>query len=146
MATTQLNPAGRHSTERSSNLSQMSHCSVLYCKQESTGAVARAYYSFEVDMKEWAAWFYKSDKWKKVRLAYLVSCNYMCERCGRPAEMVHHKQYLNEDNINDPEISMGFGNLEALCDRCHQHEHHRSQAVRDGLCFDANGQLIQVEK
>lgn len=94
-------------------------------------------------MKEWAAWFYKSDTWKKTRLAYMVQQNFTCERCGRPAEMVHHKQYLTEDNIEDPSVSISFDNLEALCDRCHQHEHHKGEAVREGLCFDASGQLIR---
>ena len=94
-------------------------------------------------MKEWAAWFYKSDRWKKARLSYLVQQNFMCERCGMPADMVHHKQYLTEDNIEDPDVSLSFDNLEALCDTCHQLEHHKGEAVRDGLCFDASGQLIK---
>lgn len=94
-------------------------------------------------MKEWAAGFYKSDRWKKTRLSYLVQQNFVCERCGGVAEMVHHKQYLTEDNIEDPEFSISFGNLEALCNKCHQLEHHKSSATREGLCFDSKGQLIQ---
>lgn len=92
-------------------------------------------------MKEWAAWFYGSDAWKKTRLAYLVKQNYICERCGGVAQMVHHKIYLSEDNINNPELRVSFDNLEALCNTCHQLEHHKSEAVQDGLCFNANGQL-----
>jgi hypothetical protein len=55
--------------------------------------------------------------------------------------MVHHKVYLTENNITGPEIALGFENLEALCDTCHQLEHHKGEAVPDGMYFDAEGML-----
>lgn len=60
--------------------------------------------------------------------------------------MVHHKNYLNENNINDMDIALGWNNLEALCDTCHQHEHHLTGITAEGVCFNANGELIEKPK
>ena len=92
-------------------------------------------------MQKWAEKFYKSDKWKKTRYAYMVSKNFICERCGGRATMVHHRNYLNEQRINDPEMTVGFGNLEALCDACHAAEHSIDRPLPDGMYFDADGML-----
>lgn len=72
--------------------------------------------------------FYKSKEWKICRQAYLSSVGGLCERCkaqGRivSAEIVHHKIHLTEENYHNPEISMNFENLEALCQDCHNKEH-----------------------
>lgn len=93
-------------------------------------------------VKDWAEEFYKGNAWKKTRAAYLASKSYTCERCGRAATVVHHKQYLTRDTISDPDVSLSFDNLEALCETCHQHEHHCSEAVADGLKFTASGELV----
>ena len=89
--------------------------------------------------------FYSSARWKKCRAAYL-SINPFCERCKRlglvrPAELVHHKIYLDDSSYSDPGVSLNFENLEALCFDCHQAEHHRSKDCRDELYFDADGNL-----
>ena len=52
-------------------------------------------------MKAWAKSFYLSAAWEKTRAAYLMSQDYICERCGQPAKIVHHKRWLNRENIND---------------------------------------------
>ena len=72
--------------------------------------------------------FYKSTKWQNARAAYLAHCGGWCERCLDkgllvPAEIVHHKEYLTEDNYTNPETAYGFGNLEAVCMKCHNIEH-----------------------
>lgn len=72
--------------------------------------------------------FYNSAAWIKCREAYLSSVGYFCERCKakgfyEPARVVHHKIYLNNDNCNDPSVSLNFDNLEALCQDCHNNEH-----------------------
>ena len=51
-------------------------------------------------MKAWAKSFYLSAAWEKTRAAYLMSQDYICERCGQPAKIVHHKRWLNRENIN----------------------------------------------
>lgn len=72
----------------------------------------------------------------------------MCERCGQPnSKQVHHKKWLTPENINDPEITLSFNNLELLCDICHQKEHHeKNSAVVWGLKFDENGDLVKVNE
>lgn len=52
-------------------------------------------------MKAWAKSFYLSAAWEQTRAAYLMSQDYICERCGQPAKIVHHKRWLNRENIND---------------------------------------------
>jgi 5-methylcytosine-specific restriction endonuclease McrA len=94
-------------------------------------------------MKDYAEKFYKSTKWQKCRLAYLTEHCFICERCGRPATMVHHKKYITPSNINDPDIVFNPNNLEALCEDCHAQEHHRLSRTVDGVMFDDNGDLIK---
>ena len=67
--------------------------------------------------------FYKREAWVQVRKAYLKKKKYLCERCGEPAVIVHHKIHLNEDNIKDDMLCYGEDNLEALCRKCHNEEH-----------------------
>jgi len=89
--------------------------------------------------------FYNSKRWKFVRNAYVQSRFGICERCGAPnSKQVHHKIWLDEVNINDPDISLNFDNLELLCDTCHQNEHHCfGSATIEGLSFDASGMLVK---
>ena len=91
--------------------------------------------------------FYHSKAWKRLSRAFLLSKNYICERCGRPAEIAHHKIYLTEENMTDPDIALTPDNLEALCLDCHNQEHFGSGgATAPGLSFDENGDLIQKGK
>lgn len=95
--------------------------------------------------RDFAKSFYNSSSWKRVRLIYLQSKHYICERCGSPnARQVHHKEYLTEENINNNNIALNFDNLECLCDICHQNEHNEKTSItRDDVEFDDNGQLIK---
>lgn len=84
-------------------------------------------------------WFYNTQAWKKARAAYKKSVGGLCERClkaglVRPGEFVHHKTHLSVNNINDPEITLGFQNMECLCRECHAAEHAKKRYV-----IDANG-------
>lgn len=79
-------------------------------------------------MQEFAERFYKSKAWQHTRASYLQSVGGLCERClkkglYRPAVIVHHKVYLTAETINNPEIALAYGNLEALCRECHEKEH-----------------------
>ena len=96
-------------------------------------------------MKPWAEKFYKSTAWKKTRYTYLVSKDFTCERCGGRATMVHHRKYLTEQLINDPEMTVGVGNLEALCEACHDAEHKTVSPLRKGMYFDEEGMLCCFE-
>lgn len=96
-------------------------------------------------MKEWARPFYTSTAWRKTQRAYMESKHYVCERCGRPAGIVHHKTYITPANINDPNVTLNWDNLEALCPTCHQHEHFTGRATAEGLRFDEAGNLIKAD-
>lgn len=89
--------------------------------------------------------FYNRKQWKQVRDAYFKSVFGLCERCGKPGYIVHHKTPLNTNNVNDPKIAYSFDNLELLCLDCHNAEHFAGRPkVREGLVFDENGNLVKV--
>ena len=79
--------------------------------------------------------FYNSAAWRKLSKAFLLARNYICERCGAPAEIAHHRQYLNP------------ANLESLCLECHNKEHFSNGgAIAAGYGFDSNGELVKIER
>ena len=83
-------------------------------------------------MKPYAERFYKSKVWKDCSRSYLQSKGYLCEEClkhgiHRPAALVHHVIHLTPENINIPEIALGFDNLEAVCIDCHAAIHASGQ-------------------
>ena len=82
-------------------------------------------------MKPWAKAFYLSPQWRACRDGYVKSVGGLCERCYRkglisPAEIVHHKVYITQQNINDPRVTLNWDNLEALCRECHEAEHRHA--------------------
>lgn len=82
--------------------------------------------------KPYAQKFYNSKAWQTCRASYLKSVGGLCERCLAkglivPAVIVHHKCYISEQNINDTSVTLNHGNLEALCQECHNEEHHESK-------------------
>jgi 5-methylcytosine-specific restriction endonuclease McrA len=97
-------------------------------------------------MKPWAESFYKSKAWQQCREAYFICRHGLCERCGRPGKIVHHKIYLTPQNINDPDISLNWDNLELVCHDCHNEEHHGTDATAEGLMFNENGDLVKEDR
>lgn len=93
--------------------------------------------------REFAERFYKSKAWRDCRDAYFIYRHGLCERCGRPGAIVHHRIYLTPQNINDPNVSLNWENLELTCQDCHNNEHHGTEAVAEGMRFDENGDLIK---
>lgn len=82
--------------------------------------------------REFAKAFYKSKAWQDCRASYIKSVGGLCERCLakgliKPATLVHHKCYIDEQSIHDPSVTLNWDNLEALCQDCHNEEHHASQ-------------------
>ena len=93
--------------------------------------------------KEYAKGFYTSVAWRQTQAAYMQSKCYLCERCGRPARVVHHKIYITPLNINNPDITLNFSNLEALCHECHNNEHKgKGEPIAEGLKFDEHGDIV----
>lgn len=99
--------------------------------------------------KDFAISFYNSVAWKHCRMAYIKNVNGLCERCLakgriRTGDIVHHKIPLTPANVNDPTVTLNHENLEYLCITCHNDEHVGGEVVREGLSFDAHGQLIEA--
>ena len=95
--------------------------------------------------KDYAKSFYNSLAWKTCREAYKKSVGGLCERCLKkglftPAYMVHHKTHITPENISNPDITLNWENLEALCYDCHIEEHNRGRNRRYKV--DANGKVI----
>ena len=93
--------------------------------------------------------FYNSRAWKGTRRNYMQSVGGLCERCLErgiitPAEIVHHKVPLTDKNVSDLSISLGWGNLQALCRQCHAEVHEEMyesrRKRRDRI--DQNGKVI----
>ena len=92
--------------------------------------------------------FYNSKKWRKVAADYKKSVSGLCERCRSrglyiKADIVHHKIYLDDNNIHDPSVTYNFKNLEALCRTCHNKEHFESSGR---YTFNNDGELIMKEE
>lgn len=81
-------------------------------------------------MQEFAERLYKSKQWQRTREAYLKQAGGLCEVCLkkgliRPGEIVHHIVHLTPENIENPEVTLAFANLQLLCRDCHGKEHER---------------------
>ncbi len=96
-------------------------------------------------MKPFAEQFYKSKAWRQCRYAYFISQHGICERCGGAGKIVHHTIELTPENIDDPYITLNWELLELLCQDCHNVEHMSSEVTEEGLMFDENGDLVQID-
>ena len=91
--------------------------------------------------KPWAKAFYNSTAWQQTRLAYMTHRHGLCERCGAPGLIVHHRKALRPQDMGNPKRTLGWDNLELLCHRCHDLEHmakHPAARCR----FDADGNIL----
>ena len=99
--------------------------------------------------------FYKSKEWEQVRNFVLMRDKYLCQKCGRPAQEVHHIIHLTPDNIWNVNITLNPDNLVSLCREDHFAEHKRDKEegkrrrsgrsegdCAEGYNFDENGQLV----
>ena len=71
-------------------------------------------------MKEWAEKFYKGKLWKKCRTAFIKHRKDidggLCQKCGEKLGfIVHHIIELTPININNPEITLSWSNLQYVC-------------------------------
>ena len=87
--------------------------------------------------------FYNSKAWRRVSAAYMSSKLYICERCGKPAQICHHKKWLNSENVHDPKVALNPENLEALCIECHNAEHGLRHDI---TIFDEAGNVAEVKE
>lgn len=102
--------------------------------------------------KEFSKSFYRSKEWQKVRAYCLMRDKYLCQRCGKPAEEVHHIKPLTPENIMDVRVSLNPANLTSLCRECHFLAHKWDQAegrarkhgtdALPEIVFDENGNAV----
>ncbi len=100
--------------------------------------------------KEFAKRFYNSKEWRKCRAAYIAQRKAidggMCESCHEvPGYIVHHKTELTPENINNPDVALGFKNLKYDCHVCHQKE--REKELAEGLVqykFNEDGEVYEL--
>ncbi len=102
--------------------------------------------------KEYAKKFYKSKAWQKCRASFIsqrtIIDGAMCQHCKRRAGyIVDHIEEINPNNIDNPQITLNHKNLQYLCLKCHNRKTFGKgkdfNAVRDGLEFDSNGELVK---
>ena len=102
--------------------------------------------------REFSKGFYNSKAWKQCRAGYIKSVYGLCESCREkgkitPGYIVHHTTVLDASNINDQEVTLNWDMLRYECLDCHNRTHGSDKEVmREGLSFDTNGNLIQMEK
>ena len=96
-------------------------------------------------MREFARGFYKSKAWQRCRAGYIAFRRGvdggMCEICHDvPGYIVHHKQHITSHNINDPDVTLNWSNLQYVCKHCHDVEHgYCEQSQPSRVQFDADG-------
>lgn len=83
-------------------------------------------------MQEYAESLYKSKTWQKTREAYLKQAGGLCEICLKkglcnPGVIVHHVIPVTPENIENPEITLSFSNLQLVCRECHSRIHDRKK-------------------
>lgn len=76
--------------------------------------------------------FYTSKAWRKCRGVFLRECGGLCQICMsngliEPATQVHHRIPITPENLDDPRITLSHDNLMALCDSCHDDQHHNKR-------------------
>lgn len=103
--------------------------------------------------------FYHSKVWNDVRKTIWLKQKLLCNRCGLPVYVdgisdylpkdkrrigiVHHKIYLDNNNVFDENITLDEKNLEGICIDCHNKEHISSGTTRKDYLFDDEGNLIK---
>ncbi len=93
--------------------------------------------------------FYHSTAWRKARAAYLAYRKAMdgglCEVCGAQlGDTVHHKTWLTDDNIGNPDIALNPQNFCLVCRDCHAREKDPSSQPTGRYTFDADGNLVKL--
>ena len=94
--------------------------------------------------KEFAKRFYESAAWQQARWLAMEKAHWLCNRCKRPALIVHHKTALTPLNITNLDIALGQDNLEALCLECHNFIHAKNKILNKNLMFTEDGDIKEI--
>ena len=93
--------------------------------------------------------FYKSMPWRRARQAYIdhrvAIDGGLCEVCGvEPGLIVHHIIWLDDENCNDPEISLNENNFKYECQTCHNKEIDPRRESQGRCRYGPNGEIIRA--
>ena len=59
----------------------------------------------------------------------------------RRTGIVHHKIWLDNNNIYDDDITINEDNLIGVCKECHERIHHEITSCRKDMMFDEDGNI-----
>ena len=95
--------------------------------------------------QEFARAFYNSARWQKCRTSYIKYRESidggLCETCRQAkGKIVHHRQWLTPENIDDDSVSLNFDNLRYDCQECHNREEH-DDSIYLKYYFDDEGNV-----
>lgn len=79
-------------------------------------------------MEYWQRAVYKSDKWKRIRLAVIQRDRdicYFCKKLILKRRTIHHIIEIDETNYRDENISFNLDNLVECHSKCHDEYHER---------------------
>ena len=96
--------------------------------------------------REYAQSFYKGKQWKQCRKSYIAYRQSvdggLCELCkDKLGYIVHHKEWITPQNINNPEITLNHGNLQYVCLDCHN---RIEEGEKPTYFFTADGQIHPI--
>lgn len=94
--------------------------------------------------QDWAVSFYNSKAWIDCRNGYMQSKYYVCEVCKGTAVICHHKEWLTPMTIDNPNITLNWELLQAVCLDCHNRIHGNNNITVEGLIFDDEGNLKKI--
>ena len=97
--------------------------------------------------REFAGNFYKTAAWISARNECMKRAGYLCEKCLekgliKTGEIVHHKIFLDESNIKNPEITLNVDNLEFVCRDCHAAIHEKEKGKRYKVLEDGTVKIL----
>ena len=92
--------------------------------------------------------FYKSQAWKRARQAFIDSRmaidGGLCQECGEElGKIVHHTIWLDDENCNDPDISLNPKRFKYECQTCHNREVDPRKAARGRCLYGPNGEILR---
>jgi len=102
---------------------------------------------FDGEMMMTRRGFYKTQAWRRARQCYIEYRHSvdggMCEVCqAQPGRIVHHVIWLDDNNYNDPEVSLSPKNFRLECQACHNRE--IDPANIPGRCkYGVNGEIVR---
>lgn len=93
--------------------------------------------------------FYHSMAWKRSRAAYIAYRKAidggLCEVCHEQlGDTVHHKVWLTDANVDDPDIALSFGNYCLICRDCHAKEKDPNWTPIRRYTFDDDGNIVKT--